>query len=133
MSNVLDILLQGDEGKMKKPSKEVELTRLSGLFGSPVIFTCEALSTQKFAEIKETISIQGKNVDFDVMEMQVFTVLEGVKNPSLKSKELREKYNALTPKELINKLLLPGEVAELYNVISELSGFGEDVVKEVKN
>ena len=65
--------------------------------------------------------------------MQIMTVLAGVKEPNLKNKELMEKFNAPTPKELLQKLLLSGEITNLYNVISELSGYGPDSVAEVKN
>ena len=43
------------------------------------------------------------------------------------------KFKATTPKELVRKLLLSGEIANIYGEIASLSGFGEGSVKEVKN
>ena len=44
-----------------------------------------------------------------------------------------QKFKASTPKELIRKILLSGEIANIYAEISNLSGFGDGSVKEVKN
>ena len=54
-------------------------------------------------------------------------ILAAVTDPDLKSKQLREKFtpegqNPLTPVELVETLLLPGEVVNLHNSIMDLSG-----------
>jgi hypothetical protein len=135
-TNVLDLLLQADESKLIRPSKQVEIKRLSAAFGIPVIFTCEALTSNKYDKIQEdsvSIDIKNKDADFDMNTMRKLVVVEGVKEPNLKSKELRDKYKAPTPIEVVKAILLPGEIQELYSVITELSGFGENAVEEVKN
>ena len=38
----------------------------------------------------------------------------------------------LTPAETVNALLLPGEAVNLYNAITDLSGFGEDSIKDIR-
>lgn len=132
--NVLDILMSADESKIKFPQKNVRIKRLSELMGEDVIFTVRAISAPKYESIQEkAIKIEDNNPDLDVNEMQLFTVLEGVVSPNLKDGKLREKYNAPTPKELVNKLLLPGEISRLYGEIADLSGFGDKAVEEVKN
>ena len=52
-----------------------------------------------------------------------------------KDKALREHFGCPTPKELINKLLLKGEVDDLVNAINDLSVLKqvEDVENEIKN
>jgi len=130
--STLDLLLKMDETKIKKPTKGVEIRRLSEVAGEKVVFVCEAVTHNKMAEIQE-MAFDIKSQQMDIQEMQVMTVLAGVKEPNFKSKELLEKFHAPTPKELVQKLLLPGEITNLYNVISELSGFGSDAVAEVKN
>lgn len=130
--NTLDLLLKLDESKIKKPTKQVEIRRLSEALGEKVVFTCQAVTANKMAEIQEMV-LDVKTQQIDVQEMQIMTVLAGVKEPNLKNKELMEKFNAPTPKELLQKLLLSGEITNLYNVISELSGYGPDSVAEVKN
>lgn len=130
--NTLDLLLKLDESKIKKPTKQVEIRRLSEALGEKVIFTCQAVTANKMAEIQEMV-LDVKTQQIDVQEMQIMTVLAGVKEPNLKDKKLLEKFNAPTPKELLQKLLLSGEITNLYNVISELSGYGPNSVAEIKN
>lgn len=131
----MDLLLKLNPEEIRKPQKQVELKRLSRILGGKAVFTCEAISADKFAEIQEkAVKVEnGQLEDIDTSEIQIFAILEGVKDPNLKLKELREKLGAPTPKELVKKLLLPGEITQLYNVISDLSGFGSDAVEEIKN
>jgi len=130
--NTLDLLLQLDESKLKKPSKEVEMKRLSELTGEKIIFKVEALTPAKMEEIQE-VSMDEKLESINLSELQIMTVLEGVKEPSFKAKELMDKFGVYTPKDLIRKILLPGEIITLYNIIGDLSGFDGGAVEEVKN
>lgn len=133
-SNVMDLLLNSADGALKKPQKEVELPRLTKLFGEPFIVTCEALDVDQMDIIQEnSMVLRGKEVDLNMNEMQIFTILEGVKEPNLKDKELRAKFKAPTPKELVRKLFLSGEITKLYQVVSELSGYNDEAIQEVKN
>lgn len=133
-TDILNILLSADLTKIKLPEKQVKIERLSEDLGVDVVFTCRAIAPDKMEEIQENaMKIIDGEPDLDVTEMQIFTVIEGVKDPNLKDRELREKFGALTPKELVNKLLLPGEISRLYRIISDLSGFGNKAVTEVKN
>lgn len=130
--STLDLLLKLDQSKLKKPTREVEVKRLSELTGEKVVFVCEALTADEMGGIQDIV-LDIKGQDVDVSEMQTLTVLAGVKEPNLKDKNLLDHYNAPTPKILLQKLLLPGEIAGLYNTISNLSGYGEGAVEEVKN
>ncbi|SKC82922.1 phage tail assembly chaperone [Maledivibacter halophilus] len=130
--STLDLLLQLDESKLKKPSKEVEMKRLSGLTGEKVIFKVEALSPDKMEEIQE-MSMDEDMDNINISELQLMTILEGVKDPKFKSKELMDKFKVYTPKDLIRKILLPGEIITLYNIIGDLSGFDGGAVEEIKN
>ena len=136
--NVLDLLLGSDIGEIKLPTKQVEITRLTEVYGAPFIVTCKALTPEKYEEVQDmALDVQGKDVDLDIKLLQLFVVLEGVVDdagkPLFKNKDLMKKFKAQTPKELVRKLLLSGEIANLYGDISELSGFGDNAVTEVKN
>lgn len=134
MKNVMDLLLQMDESKLTKPTRDVEITRLSDMVGEKVVFTCESVSIDKYAEIRENATHKkGETEEVDFIDLQVFLILEGVRAPNLKSEELRSKYKAATPKELAKKMLLPGEIKALYETIGDLSGFRETAVQEIKN
>lgn len=136
--NVLELLLGADAGEIKLPKKDVEITRLSENFGAPFILTCKALAPDKFEEVQDmAVSIKGKDADIEVSLLQLLVVMEGVVDSAdkllFKNKDLMARYKAQTPKELVRKILLSGEIASVYSTISSLSGFGEDAVKEVKN
>ena len=139
--NVLDLLLGSDIGEIKLPTKQVEITRLSKIYGKPFIITCKALSPEKYEEVQDlAVAVNGKDVDLDVNLLQLFVTLEGVVDeagkPMFKNKDLMTKFKVATPKELIRTLLLSGEITSIYREIAELSGFGDDAVSavgEVKN
>ena len=130
--NTLDLLLQMDESKLKKPSKDIEMKRLSELLGEQVIFKVEALSPAKMEEVQE-LCMDEKTDNINLAELQLLTTIEGVKEPNLKSKELMDKFGVYTPKDLVRKILLPGEIISLYGIIGDLSGFDGGIVEEVKN
>ena len=136
--NVLDLLLGSDIGEIKLPTKQMEIKRLSDLYGKPFVLTCKALSPEKYEEVQElAVKVNGKDVDLDVNLLQLFVVLEGIVDdsgkPMFKNKDLMAKFKASTPKELVKKVLLSGEIANLYGEISQLSGFGDEAIVEVKN
>ena len=45
--NILDLLLGSDIGEIKLPTKQMEIVRLSKLYGAPFIITVSALSPDK--------------------------------------------------------------------------------------
>jgi hypothetical protein len=136
--NVLDLLLGADIGEIKLPTKQVEITRLTEVYGSPFILNVRAITPARFEEIQDmSIDVKGKNADIDITLLQIFSVIEGVVDdsgsPMFKNKDLMSKFKVSNPKDLARKILLSGEIAKLYGEISELSGFGDDAIKEVKN
>lgn len=132
MSSTLDLLLGIDPAKLKRPVKQVELTRLSEAAGDKVVFTIQALTLSEEEEISE---ISDRSGEKDPVTVRIFTVLKGVIAPDLKAAKLLERYGAATPKELLEsgKLLQSGEIAHLYSQISELSGYSENAVADLKN
>lgn len=136
--SLVDKLLQLDAGKLaEKPTREVELERLSALLGVPAVFKCQALDGETYTNIQRKavrLSKRGGIQDIDVFEMQLMTCVEGIVEPDVKDKRLLEHFNAPTPKELLKKMLLPGEIAELHNVVNELGGYDrEGNEDEIKN
>lgn len=136
--NILDLLLGSDIGEIKLPTKQVEITRLTETYGNPFIVTCKALTPERYEEVQDmAVNVQGKDVDLDVSLLQLFVVIEGVVDDAgkslFKNKDLMAKFKAQTPKELVRKIFLSGEITNVYTEIAKLSGFGDDAVKEVKN
>ena len=125
--SLIDKLLQMDKGKlMEMPTKEVELPRLSELTGEPFKVKCKAIDGERYADIQRSaidLNKKGALRNINLYEMQVLTLIEGVVEPSMKDERLLGYFGVVTPKELVKKLFLAGEIAELSNVITELSGY----------
>ncbi len=100
---------------------------------------CRALTISKDEEIQNTCLKIDENMktDIDLPEMQMLTIIEGVCDLDgkllFKNKELMDKFKAPTPKELARKLLLPGEITNLYRILQDVMGYGKNaVIEEVK-
>ena len=136
--NALDLLLGGDTDKIKLPTKRIEITRLSEVYGSPFYVTLQAVSASKWEELQDmALKIQGKDLDIDTNLLQIFVVMESVLDdsgkPLFKNKELMMKFGSPTPKELIKKILLSGEIVSIYGAVSDISSFKDSSIEEVKN
>lgn len=128
--NSLDLLLSIDNSKISRPTKEVELKRLTKLTGDKVIFKLQGLTANEYNDILEQSA--GKD-NVNVADTQALVIINGVVSPDLKDKKLLDKFDVPTPKLLIQKLLMPGEIVRLYQEISKLSGFADDTVSDLKN
>ena len=81
MSNVIDLLLNADLEQIERPSKEVEIKRLSNALGEKFTVLCKALSYDKYSEIQEDcIDMRTKEPTFDLQKLQIELVLNGVFN-----------------------------------------------------
>ena len=137
--SLIDKLLQMDKAKlMEVPTKEVEISRLPKAFREPFKVKCKAIDGERYADIQRSaidLNKKGALRNINLYEMQVLTIIEGVVEPSMKDERLLGYFGVVTPKELVKKLFLSGEIAELSNVITELSGYDktedeEDIKKQ---
>jgi hypothetical protein len=128
--NTIDLLLGLDSNKIEFPKREVELTRLTELTGQKVIFKLQGLDGETVDSIRQMAM---KEDGINNTELRVGFILAGVKEPNLRDAALMKKFGVPTPPEVINKLLTPGERDQLFEEISDLSGFGEEYVSEIKN
>ena len=72
MSNVIDLLLNADIEQIERPSKEVEIKRLSNIFGEKFTVLCKALAYDKYSEIQENcIDITTKEPTEDMLEVAI--------------------------------------------------------------
>ncbi len=125
-ASVLDLLLRPDMPDVRKalPEKRMEVKRLSELAGEPVIFTLRALS------YKEIRDIQDKRRE----DQAVSAVLYACKDPDWRDQRLLSAVSgAVTPLDVIQARLSPGEIDELYVEIQKLSGYINRTLREVKN
>ena len=131
--NIIDKLMKIDAGTLETP-KAIHKMYVKKI-GEELEFEIEAINAEKATEIQQkAIKIENGNVsDIDVYKTKVLTIMEGCQ--MFKDKALREHFKAPTPKELINKLLLKGEVDDLVDAINNLSDLKkiEKAEDEIKN
>lgn len=118
--NTLDLLLSNKT--VDYPTAEIKINRLSEQIGQDIIFKIRAFSIDRLEEVRKN----------NTSDFAIHAILESVIEPNLKDKALMDKYNCYTPVDLVKKLLLAGEVEELYFNIKKLSGFTGDTVSEIK-
>ena len=132
--SLIDKLLQMDKAKlMAMPTKEIEFERLTNLLNEPFKVKCKAIDGERYADIQRSavdLNKKGGLRNINLYEMQVLTVIDGVVEPSLKDQRLLGYFGCVTPKELVKKLFLAGEIAALSNVITELSGYDKEEDEE---
>ena len=124
--SVLDLLLRPELPDVRKslPEKKAEVKRLTELAGEPVVFTLRALS---YREIRD---IQDKRRE----DQAVSAVLYACKDPDWRDQRLLSAVSgAVTPLDVIQARLSPGEIDELYVEIQKLSGYINRTLREVKN
>lgn len=126
--NIIDLLLETDIEKLENAnSQKCEIKRLSNALGQPFIVTCKPLTYEQIVHVGE---ISKTNSD-----MKLNIVLEScrVEDKRFNNKELMDKFKVVRPLDLLDKLFLPGEILKLYDVVNQISGYGRDSVKEIKN
>jgi len=123
--DMIEMLLGSGVDLTERPTAEFEVSRLTKKIGQPFMVKAQALTMREFDDVpKETF--------------KEHVILKAVTDPDFKSPELAAKLKpagrktALTPVEVIDELFLPGEIVNLYNCITELSGYGDDAVVKIQ-
>lgn len=131
--NVIDKLMKIDAGTLETPTAIHKMYVKK--IGEELEFEIQAINPEKIEEInRKALKLDDGNVsNVDVYKIKVLTIMEGC--PMFKDKELREHFDCPTPKELISKLLIKGEIDSLVNAIDKLSELekAKGVEEEIKN
>ena len=130
--NIVDKLLKMDAGKIKTPEKEIKLN-LKKLGGEEFVFPCKAVDPEYVTELQEN-SIEFKKNGISkikIYDTKVMTIVEGCPEV-FKNKEVIKHFGAATPKDLVKKLLVSGEIDELKAEIDALGGYDDEDEEEVK-
>lgn len=126
--SILDKLLETDLKKLQNKEKKIyEIKRLSEIMGEPFLVTCKPLGHEQVIHLSE--------ISKDDRDMRLNSILESceVEGKSFSHDVFTSKLGTPSGKEVVEKLLRAGEVWELYRIINKMSGYGSDVVEEVKN
>lgn len=76
------------------------------------------------------------NVKFNNSLFNEKVILAGTIYPNFKDAESIKAVGCMTPEDYLHKVLLPGEISDLANAITKLSGFDndmEDLIENAKN
>ena len=90
--------------------------------------SCEKTTFNKKTRQKET------NVDHDLYYTRLLVAC--CVDPNFKDAELQEKFGVMGAEALVDKVLNPGQFAELFQKVQEINGFDTDIndlVEEAKN
>lgn len=101
-------------------------------------FKIKAMSGQEFGEYQKMAVAIGKKkkVSFDTQKFNEQVVLNHVIEPNFRDAESIKTANCTSPEQFLYRSLLAGEISELSNRISVLSGFDSDIeetIDEAKN
>ena len=101
-------------------------------------FTISAMSGEQFSSYQKQATAVGrhKKVNFDSKLFNELVVINHTLNPNFKDTEAVKQAGCASPEQFMYKVLKAGEIIELSNKISVLSGFDselDDMVDEVKN
>lgn len=138
MSNLLTKLINSDKREFEKPSADVELPRLSKILGEKFVVTVKTLPTILAEDIEEqcTKVTPDGGVDININKMMNKILMESVyfeDEHLFRNKGLMDAFNAKTPVDLINTLLLGKEKEELFKVYkSVITLDGKELVKKIK-
>ena len=123
--SMLDMLLGNSDKITARPEEEFEVSRLSELCGEPFLMKAHALTMREL----DGLPIQNH---------KEHVIIKAITEPDFTSGELarrltpKDRKTPFTPIEVVDTLFLPGEIVNLYNMVMELSGYGQDAVAKIK-
>ena len=132
MSNLQDFLLENIED-----TEETEEVSLPGRLQDKkfIIKPASDKAFNKWSQECRTLR-KGKKIIFDDSKFHELIISNCCVEPNFKDEAFMQKAGCKTPGDLINKVLKAGEIRNLADAISALSGFDEDtddLVEEAKN
>lgn len=102
-------------------------------------FKIRAMTGPEFSEYQKMaskVNVKTKKVEFNTKLFNELVVLNHTVEPNFRDADSLKKGGFATPEQFMYKCLLAGEIAELSQQISSLSGFDRDIetdVDEAKN
>ena len=131
----VELLMAADVEKLTaRPTMQLEVKSLSEKLGEKFVVTIKALSSRKFTELSGLALKSDGTADMSKMaDTQALMLVESMVEPNLKDKALQEHFGVKTPKDLAFKLFGGGDLAAISAHVTDLSGYGDSSVEEIKN
>lgn len=133
--NTVELLMNADvESFGGRPKAQMEINRLTKKFGQPFVVELQGLSSKKYTELSSRMMDNNNKLDASkVSDTYTLIVMESMTEPNLKDADLQAHFGVKTPKDLAQKIFNGGEIVALADKVAILSGYGDDVISEVKN
>ncbi|MCQ4637670.1 hypothetical protein NE619_13130 [Anaerovorax odorimutans] len=136
MNKVEELLMKARKEDFEKKEEAVVPSAALGKalhMEGPIDVLIEEISQRKVSDIMAMqINEKGRFDKTKVFDAQLMLIVEGVKDPSPKSKDLLEHFGKATPKELA-EFLFKSDIGRLYEEIGKLCGIETGVEDEIKN
>lgn len=135
MSKLTEFLLNNT---VENLTEEVIVSDRFKVDGEILKFKIKAVNPDEFSDLQKQCTKVGKKgkVNFDSKMFNEQLIINYTVDPNFKDAEVVKKAGCMTPEQLVNKVLLAGEVATLVEEITALSGFDKDLEElreEAKN
>lgn len=121
-----------------EPVEYVASKRFKGKDGKPAKWKIQPFSasendklTKEFTRKVRLPSGERKNT-FDNDRYNLAIVTKAVIYPNLNDPALQDSYGVMSAEELVQKMLLPGELVDLQNAIAQVLGFENDIADDIK-
>lgn len=133
MGQTLEMLLAAPEKVKKVPKSKVEIKRLTKEYGKPFFVEFKAGTLEQLKVIAENAKVNG---EYNEVEEMKWVIYELCTDPNFKDSRLREAYKVTRPVDVVEEILLAGEIYTIYRNILKVSGMDkgqEGLVEEIKN
>ena len=151
MDIIEKLLKKSKEELTNTQTAEVEIERLTELIGEPCIFKIRGLTNKEMKEMRDfntkkewrNVKRNGKTVKEEVevtdsYKLGLEVIVEATIEPNFKDSRLREKFGTEVPSEIVEEMLMPGEIKKVADAIGELIGVPDEesqqnIDDEIKN
>ncbi|MEG0297624.1 MAG: hypothetical protein RR620_12970 [Clostridium sp.] len=135
MSKLMTFLL---ENKVDNLTEDIIVSDRFKVDDEILKFKIKALTPEQFSELQKQCTKVGKKqkVTFDSKTFNEQLIINYTLEPNFRDAEAIKSAGCVSPEQLLNKVLLAGEVITLSEEISRLSGFDKDldeIREEAKN
>lgn len=136
MTSLTEFLLANPVDTIEK--EVVVSKRIVDENGQMLKFKVRPMLNEQYLEYQNqcTVPKKGGKIDFNTKRFNQLVILNHTVEPNFRSAELIQQSGVATPEQLLNKMLLAGEIQILSEQIREVSGFADsldELVDEVKN
>lgn len=134
-NKLIDILMETDPEKLERNSThDIEIKRLSRVFGAPFLVTVKAVPGERYSELVVSMIDGEGSTDFSkAYGANLQVAMEGIVSPDVKNRDLQKHFGCATPKDLMEKLFNGGEITKIADTVTDMSGYGKDPEEKVKN